>query len=83
MANATNDTQSSIQTENLIEMNTLLELIGNISYIIVWPLVSLAGIAMDNQMVYGSFMYLDAPLRKLRNLVKNLANFALGFLFLA
>jgi len=69
--------------ENLIEMNTLLELIGNISYIIVWPLVSLAGIAMDNQMVYGSFMYLDAPLRKLRNLVKNLANFALGFIFLA
>ena len=83
IANATNDTQSSIQTENLIEMNTLLELIGNISYIIVWPLVSLAGIAMDNQMVYGSFMYLDAPLRKLRNLVKNLANFALGFIFLA
>ncbi|MBF0931919.1 MAG: hypothetical protein HXJ92_00735, partial [candidate division SR1 bacterium] len=55
----------------------------NIAYIIVRPLVSLAGIAMDNQMVYGSFMFLDAPLRKLRNLVKNLANFALGFLFLA
>lgn len=86
MANATNNNvtkEAELQAENLIEMNTLLEVLGNIAYIIVRPLVSLAGIAMDNQMVYGSFMFLDAPLRKLRNLVKNLANFALGFLFLA
>ena len=86
IASATNNNvtkEAELQAENLIEMNTLLEVLSNIAYIIVRPLVSLAGIAMDNQMVYGSFMFLDAPLRKLRNLVKNLANFALGFLFLA
>ena len=86
IASATNNNvtkEADLQAENLIEMNTLLEVLSNIAYIIVRPLVSLAGIAMDNQMVYGSFMFLDAPLRKLRNLVKNLANFALGFLFLA
>lgn len=86
VASATNNNvakEAELQAENLIEMNTLLEVLSNIAYIIVRPLVSLAGIAMDNQMVYGSFMFLDAPLRKLRNLVKNLANFALGFLFLA
>ena len=38
--------------------------------------------AMDNSMVYGSFLNLDAPLWLIRNIVKNIANFALGFLVL-
>ena len=85
IASATNNDKSvdEVQQKNLIERNTILDIVSKAAYIIVWPLVTIAGIAMDNQMVYGSFMYLDAPLRKLWNLIKNLGNFALGFLFLA
>ena len=86
IASATNNNvtkEAELQAENLIERTTILDIVSKAAYIIVWPLVTIAGIAMDNQMVYGSFMYLDAPLRKLWNLIKNLGNFALGFLFLA
>ena len=71
IASATNNSESvdEVQQKNLIERNTILDIVSKAAYIIVWPLVTIAGIAMDNQMVYGSFMYLDAPLRKLWNLI--------------
>ena len=37
---------------------------------------------MDNNLVYGSYLNLDAPLWKVWTIVKNLANFVLGFIFL-
>lgn len=40
-------------------------------------LASLAGKFMTNDMVYGSWLHLDAYLWKLRNICKNFANFAL------
>jgi len=83
LAKNNKESVDEVQQKNLIERNTILDIVSKAAYIIVWPLVTIAGIAMDNQMVYGSFMYLDAPLRKLWNLIKNLGNFALGFLFLA
>lgn len=42
----------------------------------------LAGKLMSNEFVYGSFIHLDAALFKIRNAMKNIANFLLGFLFL-
>ncbi|MDO4713576.1 MAG: hypothetical protein Q4B28_02795 [bacterium] len=72
------------QTKTDLESrNGIFEVLTKIVYVVLWPLIALAGLAMDNQLVYGSFMYLDAPLRKVRNIVKNLANFFLGFIFLA
>ena len=50
--------------------------------LLLWPLVTVAGIAMDNQLVYGSTIGFDTSLRKVRNIAKNIANFALGFIFL-
>lgn len=45
-------------------------------------LASLAGKLMTNDMLYGSFLNLDASLWTLRNIMKNFANFALWFLVL-
>lgn len=44
--------------------------------------VILTGKLLTNQMVYGEFIHLDLYLYSLRNLVKNLANYALAFLFI-
>jgi len=43
---------------------------------------TLAGKLMTNDILYGSFLNLDASLWTLRNIIKNFANFALGFLVL-
>jgi hypothetical protein len=37
---------------------------------------------MDNNLVYGSYLNLDAPLWKVWTIIKNLSNFVLGFIFL-
>lgn len=48
-----------------------------ITYVILWPLIMLSGLALDNTMVYGELFHMDAPLRQFWNLCKNFANFGL------
>ncbi|HKL43769.1 MAG TPA: hypothetical protein VJ892_00655 [Candidatus Absconditabacterales bacterium] len=49
----------------------------------VWIIfANLAGKLMTNDLVYGSFLHLDASLWTLWNIIKNFANFALGFMVL-
>lgn len=43
-------------TELLIGWGNLLQVVANVAYVILRPLVALAGLAMDNQLIYGSFM---------------------------
>lgn len=45
-------------------------------------LANMAGKLMTNTLVYAEFIHLDKYLRQLRNISKNFANFALGFIFL-
>lgn len=40
-------------------------------------LAIIAGKLMTNDFVYGAFMHMDIYLRKIRNIMKNFANFAL------
>ena len=48
----------------------------------IWVVLAiLVGKLMTNDFVYGSFMGLDVNLRKMRNIMKNFANFALGLMF--
>lgn len=60
------------------------KVISDITKLMSWiwiVLATLAGKFMTNDMVYGSWLHLDAYLRKLRNICKNFANFGLlGFL---
>jgi hypothetical protein len=51
-------------------------------YLIMWPLLAIAGAAMDNSLVYGKLFFLDTMLWKFRNIMRSFANFALGALFM-
>lgn len=59
-----------------------LQAIMQIIYILLWPLMFISGIALDNSLVYGEFINLDSILWSMWNVSKNLANFALGFFVL-
>lgn len=61
---------------------SMLQLVLRLVYVLIWPLLVIAGQSMDNTFVYGSIFQLDAPLWKMRNLMKNFANFFLGFFML-
>jgi len=65
-------------TDKTVLLNGFLKII----YIILWPLLAIAGASLDNSLVYGSVFHLDAPLWKFWNIMKNFANFALWFLVL-
>ena len=60
----------------------LADIFLKVAYILLWPLVFLSGLALDNTMVYGAVFHMDAPLRQFRNLCKNFANFGLWFMIL-
>ena len=55
----------------------ILDMILKIIYLLLWPLLVIAGLALDNTLVYASIFNLDAPLWKFWNMMKNFANFAL------
>lgn len=63
-------------------LTSVLQLGLRLVYVLIWPLLVIAGQSMDNTFVYGSIFQLDAPLWKMRNLMKNFANFFLGFFML-
>lgn len=58
----------------------LFDIILKVIYVILWPLLVVAGWAMDNSLIYGSIFHLDVPLWKFWNVIKNFANFTLWFL---
>ncbi len=51
-------------------------------YWLLWPVLFICGIALDNTLVYWWFLHLDASLWSLWNIMKNFANFALWFMVL-
>ncbi|HCB51698.1 TPA: hypothetical protein DEP21_03950 [Patescibacteria group bacterium] len=71
-ANTTNTTDSS-----KITFLQILDILLKIMYVILWPILVLSGLALDNSMVYGSFLHMDAPLWQFWNIIKNFSNFAL------
>jgi hypothetical protein len=79
----TTSTEDVLTIEQALnELWSLIDLWLKLMYIIIWPMLFLAGIALDNSMVYGSFFHMDAPLWAFWNMTKNFANFALGFIVL-
>lgn len=76
------NTPASGDTANKQEFADTLEVILKVIYLLLWPFLALAGLALDNGLVYGSYFQLDAALFTFRNIIKNFTNFALGFMFL-
>ncbi len=60
----------------------ILNIFLKVIYLLLRPLLVIAGLALDNTLVYASVFHLDAPLRQFRNMMKNFANFALWFMVL-
>ena len=77
-------TESSSSSLDMSKMDlfNIVDLVLKVVYIILWPLLVIAGRSLDNTLVYGSVFHLDAPLWKFRNMLKNFANFTLWFLVL-
>jgi hypothetical protein len=44
------------QRETLSSLDTFMQAISDVAFALLWPLVALAGLAMDNTLIYGSFM---------------------------
>jgi len=78
---STNTTDNNWWTSKM-DLIDILDVLLKIIYILLWPLLVVAWTALDNSLVYWSFLHLDAPLRKFWNIIKNFANFTLGFLVL-
>ncbi|MBP6085863.1 hypothetical protein KA478_01455 [Patescibacteria group bacterium] len=55
----------------------MLEAFLKVIYVFLWPILWIAGMAMDNSLVYGEIFGLDGALYKFRSIMKNFANFAL------
>lgn len=55
----------------------ILNMLLKVVYLFLRPLLVVAGLALDNTLVYASVFHMDAPLRKFWNMMKNFANFAL------
>lgn len=80
---ANGTTTTATWGDNIFE--TIYQWLGvvlNIIYIITLPLLTIAGKAMDNSMVYGEFINLDRALYMLWNISRTFANFAIGWVFL-
>ena len=70
---------SNINTMSIWQtLNMVLKMI----YLLLWPLLVIAWLALDNTLVYASVFHLDAPLWQFWNMMKNFANFALWFMVL-
>ena len=83
-AAADNNKQAELQKQEEfnIEIKSVINMLSQIVYIFLWPLLVIAWTALDNTLVYGKFLNLDAALWDIWNIMKNVANFALWFVFI-
>ncbi len=75
-------TDENSQTMDTMSIRQILNMVLKIIYLLLWPLLVVAGLALDNTLVYASIFHLDAPLWKFWNMMKNFANFGLWFMVL-
>lgn len=81
---AQQNTQTQAQTvnEKINEWAETYSFLYNTIYILIYPVLILAWKLVDNSLVYWEVFWFDAVLWNLWNIVKNLANFTLWFIFL-
>lgn len=74
-------TQSDTAQQKAVERYNTLSFLNKTVYVLIYPMLLLAWKLVDNSLVYWEIFWFDAVLWKLWNIVKNLANFTLWFLF--
>jgi len=70
-------TDTSTNSLSTMGLRQILDMVLKIIYLLLRPLLVVAGLALDNTLVYASVFHLDAPLWKFWNMMKNFANFTL------
>lgn len=82
-ATSTENAEQRQQFEKIIsEKNKMLDFFRKSVYVLVYPIMFLAGKLVDNSFVYWEVFNFDVVLWKLWNIVRNLANYGLWFLFI-
>lgn len=77
------DSNPLVQNDVYIDwISEFIKIISHIVYVFIWPCLAIAGSALDNSLIYGSFLHLDAALWNIWNIMKNFANFTLWFVFI-
>ena len=77
---STTQTPEAASTNEINFANTL-EMVLRALYLIMWPLLAIAGASLDNSLVYGEIFKLDVSLWQFWQIMRSFANFALGFMF--
>lgn len=62
----------------LSELSVTLDVFLNFLYVILWPMLAITGMALDNTLVYWSVFHLDKILRQIRIVVMYLSFIFLG-----
>ena len=75
-------TQSQSIESVVTEKFQMLSYIQKIIYSLIYPFLVIAGTLVDNSLVYWEVFGFDVILRKLRNIMRNFANFTLWFIFI-
>ena len=73
--------QSSDFQKKATEWFQSVQYFQKLIYLLIYPILILAGKLVDNSLVYWEVFYFDAVLWQLWNIMRNLANFGLGFIF--
>jgi len=85
-ADASSDKESTTQKASfdkvVSERLSLMDFFKKTVYIIVYPMMFLAGKLVDNSLVYWEMFKFDIVLWNLWNMIRNLANYWLGFIFI-
>lgn len=72
-AQSTWETQQVTANNTLEELSVTLDVILNFLYVILWPMLAITGMALDNSLVYGSVFHLDQILRQIWTVVMYLS----------
>ena len=75
----TTETQSETE-KSFNKFNEISEQIIHLCYMLLWPVIRVCGILLDNTMIYGTWLHLDISLWTLWNVMKNFANYLLWFM---
>ena len=74
-------TQSELFQKKITEWYEEISFFNKVVYILIYPLLLLAWKLVDNSLVYWEIFWFDAVLWQLWNILKNLANYTLWFIF--
>ena len=80
--NETTEKENDSIQKKLTEVNEMSALFHKIVYVLMYPLLIVAWKLVDNSFVYWEIFGFDAVLWQLWVIVRNLSNFALGFIFI-